>query len=112
MKEYIPAAHLQKYIHRFRIVSSAEPMAAEKCVMDGFVKLLIYLHDNPAPDWFDIIYLDWFDIIYDCGYFDQTHFIKDFKHFTGEPPVAFYSKPHPIEAVVCRTGLEKSQMNL
>jgi AraC-like DNA-binding protein len=43
--------------------------------------------------------LDWFDIIYDCGYFDQTHFIKDFKHFTGEPPVAFYSKPHPIESV-------------
>lgn len=43
--------------------------------------------------------LDWFDIIYDCGYFDQTHFIKDFKQFTGEPPVAFYSKPHPIESI-------------
>ena len=43
--------------------------------------------------------LDWFDIIYDCGYFDQTHFIKEFRHFTGQPPVAFYSKPHPIESV-------------
>ena len=42
--------------------------------------------------------LDWFDIIYDCGYFDQTHFIKEFRHFTGQPPVAFYSKPHPIKA--------------
>jgi AraC-like DNA-binding protein len=42
--------------------------------------------------------LDWFDIIYNCGYFDQTHFIKEFRHFTGQPPVAFYSKPHPIES--------------
>jgi AraC-like DNA-binding protein len=263
MKEYIPAAPLQKYIHRYWIVSSAEAMAAEKCVMDGFVKLFIFLNDN-LPEYYDtcgkrrdwgdgigghqtggdlfiktpkdmrLIFcifrpfgfyrlfkipihllnnnvipleaflgkrtrefkervlsapsdeekietvdeffvtlarqlpdpyrspveyaqdqmlqrnglinidqlsgqlnisrrsleryfsenvgmppkyyarvlrfnyafglkranpaLDWFDIIYDCGYFDQTHFIKDFKHFTGEPPVAFYSKPHPIEA--------------
>ncbi len=263
MKEYIPAAHLQQYIHRYWIFSSAEALPAEKCVMDGFVKLFIFLNDN-LPEYYDrqgkkrewgdgigghqtdgdlfirtpenlrlifcifrpygfyrlfrtpihllnnnvipleaflgkrtrefkervlsapadedkirevddffssliqplpIAYrspvehaqdqlmqhngllnidrlsshlnisrrsleryfsdhvgmppkyyarvlrfnyafglkranpaLDWFDIIYDCGYFDQTHFIKDFKHFTGEPPVAFYSKPHPIEA--------------
>lgn len=43
--------------------------------------------------------LDWFDIIYDCGYFDQTHFIKEFRHFTGQAPVSFYRKPHPIESV-------------
>ena len=264
MKEYIPAAPLQKYIHRYWIVSSIEAMPAEKCVMDGFVKLFIYLNDN-LPEYYDqqgrkrewgdgigghqtdgdllirtpenlrLIFcifrpfgfhrlfkipihllnnnvvplevflgkrtrefkekvlsaptdeekiklvddffvslarqlptpyrssvesaqdhlmqnnglvnidalsrkfnissrslernfaervgmppkyysrvlrfnyafglkranpaLDWFDIIYDCGYFDQTHFIKDFKHFTGQAPVAFYSKPHPIEAV-------------
>ncbi|HEY4062070.1 MAG TPA: helix-turn-helix domain-containing protein [Puia sp.] len=264
MKEYIPAPHLHKYIHRYWIVSSLEAMPAEKCVLDGFVKLFIYLNDN-LPEYYDtegrrkdwgdgigghqtdgdlliktpenlrLIFcifkpygfyrlfnipihhlnnnvvplevflgrrtrelkerilsapcdeakigvvddffsslarplptsyrsmieyaqdqmlqrnglvgiddlsrqssisrrslerhfsdnvgmppkyyarvlrfnyafglkranpaLDWFDIIYDCGYFDQTHFIKDFRHFTGEPPVAFYSKPHPIEAV-------------
>jgi AraC-like DNA-binding protein len=264
MKEFIPAVALQKYIHRYWIVESAEAMPAERCVMDGFVKLFIYLNDN-LPEYYDqrgkkrewgdgigghqtdgdlmirtpgnlrLIFcifrpfgfyrlfkvpihllnnnvvpleiflgkrtrefkerilsapldedkirevdeffvslaqkssnphrsgaeyaqdqmlqrnglvnidglsrqanisrrslerhflahvgmppkyysrvlrfnyafglkranpaLDWFDIIFDCGYFDQTHFIKDFKHFTGEPPVAFYSKPHPIEAV-------------
>lgn len=43
--------------------------------------------------------LDWFDIIYDCGYFDQTHFIKEFRHFTGQAPVSFYRKAHPIESV-------------
>lgn len=264
MKEYIPAAHLHKYIYRYWIVSSMDAIPAERCVMDGFVKLFIYLNDN-LPEYYDtdgqrkewgdgigghqtngnlliktpenlkLIFcifkpygfyrlfkipihllnnevvplevflgprtrefkekvlsaptddakigmvddfftglarqlppsyqavvecaqdqllqknglvniddlsrqvnmsrrsleryfcenvgmspkyyarvlrfnyafglkranpaLDWFDIIYDCGYFDQTHFIKDFRHFTGEPPVAFYSKPHPIEAV-------------
>jgi AraC-like DNA-binding protein len=263
MKEYIPALPLHNYIHRYWIMSSREAMAAENCLMDGFVKLFIYLNDN-LPEYFDkdgrkkewadgigghqtdrdlkvstpenlklifcifrpfgfyrlfktpihllnnniipleaflgirtrefkervlsapadedkikvvddfflslirqlpVAYrscieyaqnrllenngllnidslssqsnisrrsleryfsdnvgmppkyfarvlrfnyafslkranpaLDWFDIIYDCGYFDQTHFIKDFKHFTGEPPTAFYSKPHPIEA--------------
>jgi AraC-like DNA-binding protein len=264
MKEYIPDTQLQKYIHRFWIVSSPAAMPAEKCVIDGFVKLFIYLNDN-NPEYYDtegrrktwgdgvgghqtggdlfiktpadlkLIFcifkpagfyrlfkipihllnndvvplevflgartrefkervleaptdeakigvfnafftalaqrlppayaqtvehaqdqllqhngilsienlsgrlnvsrrslerhfeahigmspkyyakvlrfnyafglkranpaLDWFDIIYDCGYFDQTHFIKEFRHFTGQPPVAFYSKPHPIESV-------------
>jgi AraC-like DNA-binding protein len=269
MKEYIPTAQLQKYIHRYWIVSSADAMPAEKCVLDGFVKLFIYLNDN-LPEYYDtnghrkdwgdgigahqtdgdlliqtpgglkLIFcifrpfgfyrlfkvpidllnnkvvplevflgkrtrelkeriltapsdeakvrtvddfftaltrqlpapyrsavefaqdqilqnnglvriedlsgqlnisrrsleryfsanvgmspkyyarvlrfnyafglkranpaLDWFDIIYDCGYFDQTHFIKDFRHFTGQPPVAFYSKPHPIESVYVGRG--------
>lgn len=263
MSEYIPDAHLQKYIHRFWILSSAAAMPAEKCVLDGFVKLFIYLNDN-LPEYYDtegrrkewadgigghqtggdlfiktpadlrLIFcifkpvgfyrlfnvpihllnndvvplevflgnrtrefkervlsaptdqakidvvnafftslarklppaydlpvehaqdqlmqnnglvsiealsnqinvsrrslerhfevnigmspkyyakvlrfnyafglkranpnLDWFDIIYDCGYFDQTHFIKEFRHFTGQPPVAFYNDPHPIKS--------------
>jgi AraC-like DNA-binding protein len=269
MKEFIPAIQLQKYIHRYWVVSSQEAMPAERCVLDGFVKLFIYLNDN-IPEYYDtegrrkvwadgigghqtdgnlfihtpkelkLIFcifrpygfyrlfkvpihllnnnvaplevflgrrtrefkerilsapadeakirivddffitlvrqlstpyrnaveyaqdlmmkhnglvniedlsgqlsisrrslerhfidhvgmspkyyarvlrfnyafglkranpvLDWFDIIYDCGYFDQTHFIKDFRHFTGEPPAAFYSKPHPIEAVYVGRG--------
>jgi AraC-like DNA-binding protein len=28
-------------------------------------------------------------IAYDCGYFDQSHFIKEFKLFTGETPMAY-----------------------
>jgi len=46
MKEFIPAVAIQKYIHRYWIVESTEAMPAEKCVMDGFVKLFIYLNDN------------------------------------------------------------------
>ena len=29
---------------------------------------------------------DWSDIAYLCGYYDQSHFIKNFKEFTGERP--------------------------
>lgn len=29
------------------------------------------------------------DIAYECGYFDQSHFIREFKSFTGKTPSAF-----------------------
>ncbi|MEQ9166382.1 MAG: helix-turn-helix transcriptional regulator [Fulvivirga sp.] len=31
----------------------------------------------------------WLDITYDSGYYDQAHFIKNFKEFTGESPSAY-----------------------
>lgn len=31
----------------------------------------------------------WTEIAHDCGYFDQSHFIKEFKHFSGFNPRQF-----------------------
>lgn len=31
----------------------------------------------------------WMNIAIDCGYFDQSHLIRDFKQFTGQSPMAF-----------------------
>jgi AraC-like DNA-binding protein len=33
-----------------------------------------------------------FDLAIDAGYFDQAHFIKDFKSFTGQTPEQFFKK--------------------
>lgn len=30
--------------------------------------------------------LDWHDVLHNSGYYDQAHFIKDFKRFTGRTP--------------------------
>ena len=35
-------------------------------------------------------------IAYECGYFDQTHFIKDFKTFTGLSPKDFFKKDNKL----------------
>ena len=31
------------------------------------------------------------EIAYDCGYYDQSHFIHDFKEFSGQHPKSFFS---------------------
>lgn len=42
------------------------------------------LRTNPDLEWQDVIYL--------CGYYDQAHFIRDFKEIAGESPNVFLSK--------------------
>jgi AraC-like DNA-binding protein len=38
-------------------------------------------------------------IAYDCGYFDQSHFIRDFKSFTGVTPSAYLENNFPVNQV-------------
>ncbi|MES1159226.1 MAG: helix-turn-helix transcriptional regulator [Bacteroidota bacterium] len=38
-------------------------------------------------------------IAYDCGYFDQSHFIRDFKSFTGVTPSAYLENKSPVNEV-------------
>ncbi|MBO9730299.1 MAG: helix-turn-helix transcriptional regulator [Chitinophaga sp.] len=36
------------------------------------------------------------DIAYDCGYFDQSHFIREFKSFTGYTPSGYAKETSPV----------------
>lgn len=33
--------------------------------------------------------IDWLDIVYQAGFYDQSHFIRNFKEFTGEDPSTY-----------------------
>ncbi|NNC45774.1 MAG: AraC family transcriptional regulator, partial [Winogradskyella sp.] len=41
-------------------------------------------------------------ITYHCGYFDQSHFIKDFKRITGQKPTIFIKERGQF---ICNPGL-------
>jgi AraC-like DNA-binding protein len=38
----------------------------------------------------------WTTIAHDCGYYDQMHFIKDFKLFSGSKPLSFFKHTPPV----------------
>lgn len=40
--------------------------------------------------------LDWGRISQDCGFYDQAHFINDFKHFSGFTPEVYASRTGPF----------------
>ncbi len=35
-------------------------------------------------------------VAFECGYYDQAHFIKEFKQFTGQKPSTYFSYKHPM----------------
>ena len=41
-------------------------------------------------------------IAYDCGYFDQSHFIREFKFFTGYTPSGYAAATSPITLAVAQ----------
>ncbi|HUC82100.1 MAG TPA: AraC family transcriptional regulator, partial [Flavisolibacter sp.] len=58
-----------------------------------FNKALAMKRGSPSPHWTSIAHA--------CGYFDQMHFIKDFKLFSGVTPTDFFRQsPLPNEDVL------------
>jgi AraC-like DNA-binding protein len=40
------------------------------------------------------------NLLYTCGYYDQSHFIREFKEITGETPARFFSKANEFSDLI------------
>ncbi|HLF84754.1 MAG TPA: helix-turn-helix domain-containing protein [Blastocatellia bacterium] len=39
---------------------------------------------------------DWVQIALDCGYYDQAHFVKEFKEFAGKAPTSYFAEQNAM----------------
>jgi AraC-like DNA-binding protein len=40
--------------------------------------------------------VDWFDLAYQCAYYDQSHFVNEFKKFSGLNPTSYLKEKGEI----------------
>lgn len=80
INELATALHLSQdpFEKRFRTLVGATPKQYA-----SIVRLRGLIHHYPA-------YASLTEASYDAGYFDQSHFIKDFRLFTGKTPTEFF----------------------
>lgn len=83
MKELANGLHISQdpFEKRFRKVTGATPKQFSR-----IVKMNAIIRQNRANTSFQ-------DIVFGNGYYDQPHFNKDFKIFTGQTPTDFFKSP-------------------
>jgi AraC-like DNA-binding protein len=88
-------------------------IASRHGITPRYLHKLIYQHTGLSPTSFNKINRFQFSlkliakndqpftsIAYDCGYFDQSHFIRDFKSFTGVTPSAYLENISPVNQLL------------
>lgn len=69
----------KQFIHLFKKQVGITPKMFQRIVR--FNQILPLIHEKET--------IDWAEISEDCGYYDQSHFIRDFKRFSGFNPTEF-----------------------
>ena len=91
---YIASRHgiTSRYLHKLIYQHTGlSPISFTKINRFQFSLKLIAKNDQPFTS-----------IAYDCGYFDQSHFIKDFKSFTGVTPSAYLANVSPVNLMLAQ----------
>ncbi len=82
--------HTQKHlIDQFKKYVGLTPKYYQRILR--FNEILAQIHQKEK--------LSWTQISYDCGYADQSHFIKEFKHFSGFNPEEFIQQKFTNEEI-------------
>lgn len=86
-KRKLSRRHVQQ-IHKSHLGYSAKAFARYQ----RFLKVIEILQGFAQ----DSAKVDWFDIIVQCGYYDQSHLIRDFKHFMHLSPTQYLNYQQEI----------------
>ncbi|MEM8486897.1 MAG: AraC family transcriptional regulator [Bacteroidota bacterium] len=81
----VQSAYSKKhFIDLFKKYVGLSPKALQRVLR--FAEVMALVQDEKS--------IQWAQVSLDCGYYDQSHFIKDFLHFSGFNPQAFLDEDH------------------
>ena len=93
--------------------NNIQNIASKHGITPRYLHKLVYQHTGLSPTLYNKINrfqhslrliakneLPLTSIAYDCGYFDQSHFIRDFKTFTGITPSNYINDSFPVNQVL------------
>jgi AraC-like DNA-binding protein len=106
-------AHILTSIKKNPAENNLGNIATRHGITPRYLHKLIYQHTGLSPTSFNKINRFQFSlkliakndqpftaIAYNCGYFDQSHFIRDFKSFTGLTPSAYMENITPVNQLL------------
>ena len=104
--------HILHSINKNYTENSIQIVASQHGITPRYLHKLVYQFTGLSPKSFNKINrfqlslrlitkneMSLTSIAYDCGYFDQSHFIRDFKFFTGVTPSAYLENKFPVNQV-------------
>jgi len=90
------------FLHRNHGTGSMSNLCAEASITERQLQRLFNRYIGVSPKYYARILrfnhifslmkdgkVEWADVVFLSGYYDQSHFIRDFKNFTGEDPTSF-----------------------